>query len=43
MRLVELAMVQIISSIEDEQYFSTLTIIKTKLKNLLTKYLELII
>jgi hypothetical protein len=43
MKLVELAMVQIIGSIEDEQYFSTLTIMKTKLRNLLTKHLELVI
>jgi hypothetical protein len=42
-KLVELVVVQMIGSIEDEQCFFTLTFMKTKLKNLLMKHLELII
>jgi hypothetical protein len=35
--------VKVISFIEDEHYFSTLTFMKTKLQNWLTMYLELVI
>jgi hypothetical protein len=38
-----LAIVQVISSIENECYFYTLTFMKTKLRNRLTMHLELVI
>jgi hypothetical protein len=40
-KLVELAIVQVISSIEDEQCFFRLTFMKFKLRNQLTMHLEL--
>ncbi len=42
-KLVELAIVKVIGSIEDEHYFSMLTFMKTKLWNRLTMHLELVI
>ncbi len=42
-KLVELAVVQVIGLVEDEWCFSTFTSMKTKLNNRLTKHLELII
>jgi hypothetical protein len=41
--LAELAVMQIIGSIEDECCFSTLAFMKTKLQNILTMHLELVI
>ncbi len=42
-KLVELLVVQVIGLVEDEQCFSKLTIMKTKLRNQLTVHLELVI
>jgi hypothetical protein len=42
-KLVELAIVQVIGLVEDEKCFSTLTFMKTKLQNRLTTHLELVI
>lgn len=42
-RLDELVVMQVIGLVEDEQCFFTLTFMKTKLKNRLTKHLELVI
>jgi hypothetical protein len=41
--LAELVVVQMIGSIEDERWFSTLTFMKAKLTNQLMKHLELVI
>jgi hypothetical protein len=42
-KLVEHAIMKVISFIENEHYFSTLTFMKTKLWNQLTMHLELVI
>jgi hypothetical protein len=42
-RLDELVVMQLIGLVEDEKSFSALTFMKTKLKNQLTKHLELVI
>jgi hypothetical protein len=42
-KLVELAMVQIIGSMEDERCFSTLAFMKSKLQNRLTTHLPLVV
>ncbi len=42
-RLDELVGMQVISLVEDEQCFFTLIFMKIKLKNRLTKHLELVI
>jgi len=42
-KLVELVIVQVIGSVEDERCFSTLTFMKTKLQNILTTHVELVI
>jgi hypothetical protein len=41
MRLVELAIVQVIGSVEDERTFSTLIFMKSKLLNRLTRHLNI--
>jgi hypothetical protein len=43
MKLVELAMVQIIISMENERCFSTLVVMKSKFHNRLTTYLLIIV
>lgn len=43
MKLAEIAMGQVISSIEDERCFSNLDIIKSKLHNWLTTHLDLVV
>jgi hypothetical protein len=42
LKLVELAMVQIVSGVEDEKCFSTLVFMKSKLWNRLTTHLPLV-
>ncbi len=42
-KLAELVIVQVIGSVEDERCFSTLTFMKTKLQNILTTHVELVI
>jgi hypothetical protein len=42
-KLVELIIVQVIGLVEDYICFSTLTFMKTKLRNILTTHLELIL
>jgi hypothetical protein len=42
-KLVELAMVQIIGSVEDEKCFSILALMKSKLRNMLTTHLTLVV
>jgi hypothetical protein len=41
--MAEFDMVQVIGSIEDECYFSTLTFMKIKLRNRLMEHLEIVI
>jgi hypothetical protein len=41
--LVELFVAMILGSVEDEHYFSTLSILKSKLCNQLTKHLDLVV
>jgi hypothetical protein len=43
LKLVEIAMVQVLSSIKDETYFSNLNFIKSKFCNCLTMHLNLMI
>jgi hypothetical protein len=43
LKLVELAMVQIVSGVEDEKCFSTLVFMKSKLWNRLTTHLPLVV
>jgi len=42
-QVIELVIVQVIGSVEDERCFSTLTFMKTKLQNILTTHVELVI
>ncbi len=42
-KLIEVAIIQVIGSMEDEDNFSTLSFIKSKLKNRLTAHLDLMI
>ncbi len=41
--MVELVVIQIMSSVEDEKTFSTLTLMKTRLRNCLCEYLDLVV
>ncbi len=43
MKLVELAMVQIVDSVEDERCFFTLAFMKSKLRNRLITHLPLVV
>jgi hypothetical protein len=42
-KLVELAMVQVVGSVEDEPCFSTLAFMKSKLHNILTTHFPLVV
>jgi hypothetical protein len=43
MKLIELAIVQVINNVEDERTFSTLSFMKSKLKNCLVGHLNITI
>jgi hypothetical protein len=43
MKVVELVVIQIMSYVEDEETFSTLTLMKTRLRNCLCEYLDLVV
>ncbi len=42
-KLVELIIVMVLGSVEDERTFSTLTFMKSKLRNQLTTHLDLVV
>jgi hypothetical protein len=42
-RLVELVIVMVLGSVEDERTFSTLTFMKSKLRNHLTTHFDLVV
>jgi hypothetical protein len=42
-KLVELVIVMVLGSVEDERTFSTLTFMKSKLRNRLTTHLDLVV
>jgi hypothetical protein len=42
-KLVELIIIMVLGDVEDERIFSTLTFMKSKLKNQLTTHLDLIV
>jgi hypothetical protein len=42
-KLIELAMVQIVGSVEDKRCFSMLAILKSKLQNVFTTHLPLVV
>jgi hypothetical protein len=43
MQLVELAVIQVINNVDDERTFSTLTFMKSKLRNQLVGHLDIVI